>query len=141
MKKLILLIVLPILLMASIDTLKLVREDYLGTYYEFWTDSTEIASDDTAYWENPVKVGLFDIDGLRILHGDSLRLEYRFGADTTNLGRYTWDWRVDTTCTGVDSVYTTSLLYNAYYDIWCWIRAINIKSAAVNPVIEWKLRK
>ena len=120
MKKfLLILLLLPMLLFAGIDTAYIHKLE-TGYNYEVWGNVVAVDSLDTLFVNSPILIGENNLFSLEMIHGDSIDVDYFTAALTTDKALKPWDWKDLTIFLAADSA--KSYYWNEdslAFDIYC----------------------
>ena len=122
MNKFLLLLLLPMLLFAGIDT-AYVHKLETGFNYEVWGNVIAVDSLDTLFINTAFKIGNNNLFSLEMIHGDSIDVDYFPAALTTDMALKPWAWIDLNTFLAADSA--KSYYWNEdtlAFDIYCWFR-------------------
>jgi len=126
MNKFLLLLLLPMLLFAAVDTAYIHKLE-TGFNYEVWGNDFVVGLAETLYIETAVRVGKHNLFAVEMIQGDTLDIDVFFAALTTDKALKPWDWQDLITFQSADIAMSYYWNWNqdtlAFpFDIYCWFR-------------------
>jgi len=126
MNKFLLLLLLPMILLAAVDTVYIHKLE-TGFNYEVWGNDFIVGLAETLYIETAVKVGGYNLFALEMIRGDTIDVDIFLAALKTDKVLKPWDWQDLVTFQSADTAKSYYWNWNqdtlAFpFDIYCWFR-------------------